>query len=110
MTAMPVTTNATGLRVIRYAKLCSQAFAANHDTGIAISSAKETNNKKSFESMATTLLTDAPITLRMPISFCLFCAVKAAKPNKPRQEITMVIAAKYFDSSATLCSDTYNLL
>jgi hypothetical protein len=70
----------------------------------------KTNIKKSFESIATTLLTEAPITFLIPISFCLFCAVNAARPNKPRQEIITAIPAKYFDNTATLWSVAYSLL
>ena len=57
--------------------------------------------------MVVILLTEAPITFLIPISFLLFCAVKAAKPNKPRQEMMMASPAKYFDNTETLVSLTY---
>src|SRR5437764_15464222 len=93
--------------VMRYAKLCNHSVAAHHEIGIAISNAIHINPRKSFESIATTLLTDAPITFLMPISFCLFCAVNAARPNKPRQEIRTAMPAKYFDKAAIRSSDAY---
>ncbi len=41
------------------------------------------------------VLMDRPLLeFRWPISFCLFCAVKAARPNKPRQDILMASPAK----------------
>ncbi len=57
--------------------------------------------------MVVILLTDAPITFLIPISFLLFCAVKAASPNKPRQEMMIASPAKYFDNTETLVSLTY---
>jgi len=39
--------------------------------------------------MAIMLLTEAPTTLRMPISFIRCSAVKIARPNKPKQEMKM---------------------
>ncbi len=49
----------------------------------------------------------APSTFLIPISFLLFCAVNAAKPNKPRHEITMANPAKYVDNADTLVSESY---
>ena len=34
-----------------------------------------------------------------------FCAVNAASPNKPRQEINMAMPAKYLDKTDTRCSE-----
>jgi len=48
----------------------------------------------SFESNNQTSDTDAPSTLRMPISFVRCYAMYAARPNNPRQEIKMASAAK----------------
>jgi hypothetical protein len=62
----------------------------NHQPmGAETAKAKITNFEKSFESKITKLATEAPITLRMPISFVRCSAIKAANPNKPRQVITI---------------------
>ena len=57
--------------------------------------------------MVVMLATDAPITFLIPISFLLFCAVKAANPNRPKHEIMMARPAKYFDKADTLVSLSY---
>ena len=48
-----------------------------------------------------------PITFSPAISFLLFCAVNAAKPNKPRHETTIVNPAKYFDNADILVFESY---
>jgi hypothetical protein len=49
----------------------------------------------------------APNTFLMPISFSLFSAVKAAKPKRPRQEMTIAKPAKYLDRVETYLSEVY---
>ena len=46
------------------------------------------------ESIAIIFDTDAPNTLRTPISFVRCAAVKVASPNKPRQEMKIARMAK----------------
>ena len=65
-------------------------FVVIHASGIDIINAIKINFKKSVERIDTMLLTEAPNTLRMPISFVLFSADKTDNPNKPIQEIKMV--------------------
>ena len=48
-----------------------------------------TKTKNSVESNRHKLMTLAPSTFRMPISFVLCSATKLAIPNKPKQEIKM---------------------
>ena len=43
-----------------------------------------TSRANSFDNMSTRLETDAPNTLRMPISLMRSCAVKEARPKSPR--------------------------
>src|SRR5258706_8628538 len=93
--------------LMRYAKPCSQLFISHQDTGNAISNDNITSLRKSFDSMAVISLTEAPIAFLMPISFCRFCAVNAAKPKSPKQEIMIASAAKYFDKAETLVSVSY---
>ena len=50
----------------------------------------------------------APNTFRMEISLILRCAVKAAKPKSPNQEMRIANPAKYFDKVETRFSDSYN--
>jgi hypothetical protein len=49
-----------------------------------------TSFTKSFERIVTTLLTEAPSTLQMPISFILLSADNTDKPNRPMHQIKMV--------------------
>ena len=52
-----------------------------------------TSCTNSFASNPVSPVTEAPSTLRMPISFVRRSAVYAAKPNKPRQEIKIASIA-----------------
>src|SRR5579871_1005501 len=99
--------NIPAVILILYAKFFSHAFIAHHANGKAISTATKTSFKKSLDNIIVILFTDAPTTFLMPISFCLFCAVKAASPNNPRQEMIIAIVAKYLESTATFSSDEY---
>src|SRR3954464_14628617 len=63
---------------------------AHHASGDAINKAITTNFKKSFDSSVVMLVTEAPSTLRTPISLMRFSAMYVAKPNKPKHEIKMV--------------------
>ena len=96
-----------GVMLMRYANFCSQLLISHHDTGRAIASEIKVSRKNSFDSIVVTFTIDAPTTFLMAISFLLFCAVNAARPNKPRHEITIAKPAKYFDSTDTLDSDSY---
>ena len=107
ITDAAATKNTNGVMLIRYAKLCSQLCISHHETGKAISNEINTSFKKSLDNMVVMFATDAPITFLTPISFLLFCAVKAARPNKPRHEIRMAKPAKYFYKAATLVSVSY---
>ena len=67
----------------------------NHQaSGAANAKETMTNPEKSFEISDTRLLTEAPITFRIPISFVRCSAVKAARPNSPSPVITIVSPAK----------------
>src|ERR1044072_2036485 len=61
---------------------------------MAMQQDKTTNTTKSFESSCHKLKTDAPTTFLIHISFVRCSAVKEARPNKPRQEISMARIAK----------------
>src|SRR5579859_2181354 len=73
------------LKDVRYAKFCSHAFAAYHAMGMAIIKATTTRLKKSFDSNETSWVTDAPTTLRMPISFLRRLVIYMTRPSRPRQ-------------------------
>ena len=66
---IPASKKATHDTPMRYAKSCSHLSIANHATGNAIKAAIATSFKKSLDNNATILDTEAPSTLRMPISF-----------------------------------------
>ena len=55
--------------------------------GTAMKQEMTTNFKKSLESIFQTLKTDAPSTLRTPISLVLCSATKEVSPNRPKQLI-----------------------
>ena len=53
--------------------------------GAAMRMASATNLRKSLESKAMILATEAPNTFRMPISLVRWEVVYATKPNRPKQ-------------------------
>ena len=61
----------------------------NHPMGNETSMAIPTSFKKSLDSLYEICPTLAPKTLRMPISLVRFSALKAARPNRPKQAIRM---------------------
>lgn len=61
--------------------------------GDAISKARSTSFKKSFDSKNTIPFILAPRTFRMPISFVLRTTTKAINPHKPMQHIKMEMPA-----------------
>src|ERR1700730_8761205 len=90
-----------------YANPCSHWCMDHQDMGKAIPMDINTSFRKSADSIAVILFTEAPMTLRIPISFCLRCAVNAARPKSPRQEIRIANPAKYLDKMATRTSVAY---
>ena len=89
---------------IRYSKSASHSFIRKYATGIATSRAINTSFVKSLEKLTTRLLTDAPITLRIPISLVRCSAVYAAKPNNPRQAIKIAREQKIVKIVPNFCS------
>ena len=71
----------------------SHLLVAIHANGIDITSEIKINFKKSVDRIDTILITEAPSTLRMPISFVLFFFFITDNPNNPIQEIKMVSIA-----------------
>jgi len=61
----------------------------NQAMGVARTKANNTSIRKSLESSPTMLLILAPNTLRIPISLILWAAAWVARPNSPKQEISM---------------------
>ena len=70
--------------LILYAKSCNHLSIANQAIGTARISAMITSFKKSFESRPMRLLTDAPNTLRMPISFTRCWCSKCGKAKQSK--------------------------
>ena len=75
------------LRHLLHSINCSQECMAYHAIGNASSDEKAMSFRNSADNNPASPITPAPSTLRMPISFVLRSAVKAARPNNPRQEI-----------------------
>ena len=71
-TKIPAKMNVRDFNSILYAKFCSHAFIAYQDNGQAIMLASKTHFVKSLVSSNKTLDTEAPKTLRIPISFVRF--------------------------------------
>src|SRR5688572_10583037 len=80
----PAAKNTHQLILMWYAKSCSQLFIAHHATGKATRADIITSFRKSLDSIETILVTLAPKTLRMPISFTRCSAAYVARPNNPK--------------------------
>ena len=104
MVVPAATKNTHQLILIRKTKSCSHACIANHPMGIAMISEMNTSEIKSFASSCTMLVTVAPRTFLIPISFVFTWAVYAARPNKPRHEIKIATIAKILNSLPVRCS------
>src|SRR5215203_1336731 len=92
---------------MRYAKSCSHLFMNHHAIGKAIRDAISTNLKKSLDNIPTILLTVAPNTFLIPISFVFCSAAYAANPNRPRQAIKIASTAKEIKILPALSSERY---
>src|SRR6266487_6759224 len=77
------------LMVVRYAKSCSHLFINNHAMGAEIKNETIINRKKSFDNMNEMSFTEAPSTLRMPISFIFCSIIKESSPTRPSTFITI---------------------
>jgi hypothetical protein len=77
--------------------------------GIEISIDANTILVKSPDKRETMRSALEPNTLRTPISLRLLSAEKAARPNRPRQEMMMAMPAKYLESVPTRISDSYKV-
>ena len=75
---MPVSGNTHQAISIRYWYRSRNLVSSHHANGADIKNDSKTNFEKSFDISVTNPETDAPITLRMPISLVRCSAVKAA--------------------------------
>lgn len=71
---------------------------------MAIKQENKTSTTKSCDNILQTAATDAPNTLRIPISFVRCSAVKEARPKIPKQLISTASAAKKLDNLPTRSS------
>ena len=94
MATAPAIMNAQALIEVLYAKPSNQFCISNHAIGVAMTIAMNTKRIKSLDNKPTIPVMLEPNTLRTPISFLRWSAVKADKPNNPKQEITMASNAK----------------
>src|SRR5690349_12705886 len=79
------TTSRSQPRLIRNAKPPSHSLMPYHVNGRPITLAMSTSLRNCHDSSDMMLPTDAPSTLRMPISFSFCDVVNDAKPQSPRQ-------------------------
>ncbi len=70
-------------------KSCNHLCKPHQAMGKATNAAIAMSFKKSIDNMPTILLTDAPSTFLIPISFVRFTTIKVANPNNPMQAIKM---------------------
>src|ERR1700722_371915 len=87
--SIPANAKIHQLIFILYAKFCNQLFITNHASGEAITNEMKMSLIKSFDKRKTILLTDAPSTLRTPISFVRCVVVNNESPSKPRHAMKM---------------------
>src|SRR5690606_31870239 len=80
--AKPATANIHHWMSMRYAKSSSHLSIAHQAMGEAMTTATNTSLTKSIDSIDTISDTDAPSTLRMPISLVRWKAISVANPNK----------------------------
>jgi hypothetical protein len=90
--------------LIRYAKSCNHLCMKYQATGKAIMAAISTSFKKSFERSVTIVLTSAPKTFLIPISFIRWVMANAERPNRPRQAMKIAMHAKMVKIFPCLCS------
>ena len=108
MAVIPAAANIHHVRSIRYAKLCSQLFIANHARGTEIISARKTSFRKSLENFITMLPSVAPRIYRILSSFLRCSAENMASPNNPIHDIMIASSANTLDSLLTTCSLLYS--
>ena len=74
--------------------------------GEAMTMAINTSNRKSLESKAVILTTDAPNTFRIPISLVRDSTVNVANPNSPKQAIKIAHSEAVVKIRLYCCSET----
>ena len=104
----PAMMNTVQLIFILYAKSSSHLFIHHHAIGKAMTAAMSVSFKKSFDNNITTFGTEAPKTLRTPISLILRSAIYALSPNKPRQAMKRESAVNIPKILPIRCSERYN--
>src|SRR6516164_7416808 len=92
-----------------YSKFISHLCIRNQDKGTEIRKDMITRLTNSLDNNRQRLKTEAPNTLRIPISLIRFSAVKEAMPNNPRQLIKMAKHAKA-EASLPIRSSLVNFL
>src|SRR5665213_2100407 len=90
---------------ILYAYSCSHLFINHHVIGVAMREAAITSLKKSFEIRLMIVETDAPNTLRIPISLVRLATASAESPSRPRHARKMAIPPAHPMISLSLASD-----
>src|SRR4030095_5973487 len=104
----PAMRNMVQLIFILYAKSSSHLFIHHHAIGKAMTAATNVSFKKSFDNKVTTFGTEAPKTLRTPISLILRSAMYALNPNKPRQAMKSESPVNMLKILPIRCSERYN--
>ena len=80
----PVTAKTHQLSEVRYTKSCNQLFIAHQASGNAIRKATNTKAMKSFDNNVTNCVTDAPNTLRTPISLVRVLVIYMTKAQQTK--------------------------
>src|SRR5919199_2266294 len=106
--SVPARANTHQSKLTLYSKSFNHCVAAYQAIGVAIRRAIKTSFRKLADNRVMMLVTDAPITFRIPISLVRCSAVNMASPNNPIQEIKMAMAVAVLTSWAVFCSFSYN--
>lgn len=91
MAITPAMTKIHQCTSILYTKPSSHFCIINQAIGEAITVDKSTSFKKSADSIATIRVTDAPNTLRIPISLIRCIVAKETNPKRPKQAIKIAM-------------------
>src|ERR1051326_2589750 len=101
---IPLTAKTHQLILVRYAKSSNHLFIAHHAIGAAMTNAINTSCKKSFDRSDTICETDAPNTLRTPISLVRCVVVKITSPSNPKQLMKIARAVLQLSKLDVSCS------
>ncbi len=94
-------------RLVPHTKFSSQPLIRYQAAGNAINKANPISSKNQLLTSISKCGTEAPITLRMPISLILVSTMKPSMPMSPKHEIIPVVTENNLNEVLSLCSLVY---